>query len=518
VNEMVILNGGLGDASSCAGRSWPAPFIQKRDIKACRPLMTYYNVPCTAEVIECLLFRKEKFLDKQRQLRALSGQRPAGVDERMRWLKSMASLIDGALDDTNLLNVWMIGGTPPTDYNTKAALASLPGDLWANGNAFVNTMLRSAVDRGYPCVIFPAGFGFVGDEPAVMGDGSVRPFAYFPMYHRATDFVQDVRGRPRAPVVVTPGTSGVRGLRGLGFGDGPGGAVDPRSLSLTARAAAGTAGAPGTTAAVRRAMQTKGWFLNPFSLAPEILAEHLRQHPGTGLVVGSIRVLTDAERTFWTNLGATPRTDTRDGVRQDGWMQLMVPAAGDIMDYYAAVARDIQETAFEVFVLYGMEKWAQNLMIWAQNGRVQMPVQQFVDTIRTINTARLRATSGAFFGVSAGLASAVNPVAGAVMQILGTAADALVAAVGAGVGGWNCPLPLTRRSASGDCDFTHILGPGALEQSERQRGGMVEYFTTPHPAPSAPSTTSSSKPSTTLILGGVALVAALGIGYVLLSE
>ena len=166
-----------------------------------------------------------------------------------------------------------------------------------------------------------------------------------------------------------------------------------------------------------------------------------------------------------------------------------------------------------------MEKWAQNLMVWAQNGRIQMPAQVFVDAVRAINTARLRATSGAFFGVTAGLANAANPVAGIVMQIAGTAVDALVAAVGAGVGGWNCPLPLTRRSASGDCDFTNVLGPTALDQAERQRGGMVDYFTTPQPTPPSPSSSSSSSGSISKpLIIGVAILASLGLGYVLLSE
>ena len=132
--------------------------------------------------------------------------------------------------------------------------------------------------------------------------------------------------------------------------------------------------------------------------------------------------------------------------------------------------------------------------------------------------ARARATTGIGFALAAPVFSAANPVAGIVVQALGLLADAAIAIGGAAVGGWRCPEPLTIRSATGDCDFSQLLGTDAQANVARQREGIERYYgggaTSDEQRTDNPSSDAWQKPA--LIAGGVALAAAAA--YLLLED
>jgi hypothetical protein len=198
------------------------------------------------------------------------------------------------------------------------------------------------------------------------------------------------------------------------------------------------------------------------------------------------------------------------------------PSVQVILDLWAALGRDMLVTPFELFVLTGVQRWADVMQAWGATGTLNQDGAQFARLARDAATAAAHtATSAAVntgVGIAAASATAVNPIAGAVVGVVGAAISALNELLfilgAAAVGGWKCPPPLLRTMAGGACDFSAILG--ASGQGSTNVATAVARLSNyaASSAAQAPLTTSSSPASSTqkvlLIGGGAALALALG--------
>jgi hypothetical protein len=469
--------------------------------------MARYNLPCDEATVNCILFPKDLFQGVQSNLRRMVNTRPGTVEARIRWIRNIIGQIRAALAHTNIIDTWLLGDWAPIDIlnepSSRQKINTLDSALWTRGHEAAWSLSRKAADdpRSPRSTVFwpltsPAsdgGQGFTRYDPFAAFSGSPTdaygyvvspsrraPVRFF-MFHAPYDFI--------APVA-----SGVSGARGLGIMEASGsGRPTLDNLAISSR--------------VRQALAAENFNLKmPAGDYPEyyaaqeyILRKHFLLHSGAELV--------PAYQVY-------PPSSPKVGQRFTHFQ----PSAEYLMNYYAAIANDIIDTPYEIYVLWGLQKWAENLAVWSQRGRINISTDQIVSFAREVSTARTRVFSAGGFAIGAGIASAINPIAGAVLMALGTLSDLLFREAGA-VGYWNCPYPLTRRSAAGDCDFGTVIGPDALERAREQREGIEQLMSDrllAPPPPPPPAETRAGVPPILLVGGGLAVAAALG--YYLLKE
>lgn len=452
--------------------------------------MVYYSEePCNEQTVNCLLFPKDLFTAVQRQLRTHIATRPPGARERLAWMRRTIDLIRQALSHTNILDTWLLGDWAPTDIENvtgnRKPIRTLDPGLWPRAGEAVFSLSRRSVQATpaqgivyFPLTSFKHYAPWVGYNGAVLDQYGYLPSGELFLFHQPEDFRLPVGG-------------GVAGLAGLGNNPlaATGAARMPQLyqnyLSPQVRAALVADGVD-----LGRVYEPAAWNV----VREQALTHHVRLHTGD---------LVSAE---------SRSADGRSIVKA-----VLQPSATHMMNYYAALANDVLETPYEVYILWGMQQWAENLAVWSQRGRINVSSEQIMGLAREITTARNRVYAQGGFMIATSLMSMANPIFGAVMQALSLISDLLIKDFGA-VGFWNCPYPLTRRSAGGDCDYGTVIGPEALERAARQREGMTAYFTPP-PAPSVDeggSDTASSSISPLVVGGGV--IAALAAVYYLLQE
>jgi hypothetical protein len=495
----------------------PAHRLQSEDLQTCRPFMETYNVPCDANTINCVLFRKESFEANKGRIRAhlATKSRQTSAEAQYTWMNELCTLIDKTIHDTNIRPVWLFGGPVSVDYNRNTILPYLPAGLWDRTRAFLSGLSREAAadDSCLPIVAFPCGL---------------------PIYHNPRAFTANVSGcrRGTAGEGGSGGSASALGTRGLG-------AVPPRyywapvpqpvdpavlifpvggrqnvySTRTSTRCPLTSAMPPG----LRRSLLARfpGMRVDDERVIGvdwrEFSVLYLRAMVGSGLGTGTFPFKARAggdTRDYWRNLGARINLD-RDGLE---YVTVAMPKALTWMAYYEALANDILAVPFEAYVLFGLEQWAGNMQVWA--ARLGLNPEDFRGLVIRAHEAQSRAMVGAGFAITAQLFSAANPIAGMVVQALGLVVDLVQALGGVAVGGWQCPTPLTIRSASGDCDFSQLLGPEAAERMGRQQSGVQLYFGQDNEGADEASTAISSIPKPVLI-GGALLVAGAAAYFLL---
>lgn len=503
----ITMRGGLRGLGACAPARGER--LQTQDLNTCRPYMETYNVPCDANTINCVLFRKESFETNRNRIRAHLGRKPSsGAEAQYTWMNELCSLIDAAIYDTNIRPVWLFGGPISTDYNAGTILPYLPEPLWSRTRAFLTTLQISAAADGscLPMVAFPCGL---------------------PLYHDPRAFTTNVGGcrRPSVSSEGSGATAQAVGTRGLGarpryffapVGPGTAAPVGGRTHQFGEARTDWCGFNAALVTEVRRQLRAKypGRVPTMGTDVPEkgrdVAILHLRAAPGEGLARGSFPLFDrSTERaSYWRNLGGPIQRD-RDGLE---YVAVAMPKALTWMRYYETLAQDILATPFEVYVLYGLEQWASIMQVWA--GRLNLAPEKFRDIVIQSREAQSRATTGVGFAIAAQVFTAANPIAGLVVQALGLVVDLMQALGGVAVGGWQCPTPLTVRSAQGDCDFSQLLGPDAVDRMERQRSGVEDYFDTSQRDESI--TRESPKIPKAVWVGG-GLLAAGALAYYLLT-
>lgn len=468
-------------------REWePQAIEQEQNLDTCHPRMRYYNAPCTRQTMECLLFTKDKYERRRADLRELVRESPSTGKQRLSWCQRAVSLIDQALDATNIRGPFLLGGPVPVDYDElQTQTPTLPASIWPNANAFLSRLSREAVDQRTPAMIFP---------PQTYGWG---PMATVHTYHDWRDYAVSLEGAARPRASGSGGSARVVGTRGLGLSPAPKWrGMEALPLPRDVRRRVMDEGVP------RERDRPNAGDLR------KILETYFEMHNAGASKIGYFKPR-PADRSagqLLSELGAPARRLRVGGEIEEGWFRVSVPSAQQWEDYYRAIIADLLATPYEVWVLYGIEQWSLNMETWASRGRLALPPDQFRDTAVAASRARQAAIAGAGFSVGTSLLAATNPVAGALAVAASQAITILLGEAGA-VGGWYCPTPLTLRSASGDCDFTKLLGDEEGRWRERA-GDVSSYF--------GPDLSQETEPSTSVtpyILGGVAVLGVAGIAY-----
>ena len=106
------------------------PAYPRPDRNRCaEPWIAIYDVPCTDEAVECLLFRKRHYLWRQSRLLALLHRRPAPSASpvaKLNWCSDVLELVLALADDTNLQRSFLRGYDVPDIFaRTRAALGRM---------------------------------------------------------------------------------------------------------------------------------------------------------------------------------------------------------------------------------------------------------------------------------------------------------------------------------------------------------------------------------------------------------
>lgn len=502
-------------------RLYPAVRIPT-NIHTCQEESVYYNAPCTAETIDCLLFRKASFMRYQQGLRGLLAVQPTATSSaavKDAWCRSIVLGVETALDDTNIRSGWLLGHSMPVGPSPeeRSHPGSLPAALWPRTRAFVQGLHREAFNLGSPVVMFPPETYVQTNRPGAnyhTPNGETR-------YHNPGDFVVDVSG------VVRSASGGTREVRGAG--DRVGAMSEPRQPP---RSACGVPGAPYQPApdnrrvgdktpmswATRRALEQEGVQLNPYwpahfaGIAPRVRRASFEE-TGSELPLVSFK-----GGEYLSRYGLRAHDALAHCEVTSGWYTTRGVNAAALLGYYVSLAQDVVAMSFEMYVLYGVEMWASNMAVWAQRGYLALPAADFVELAREAAVMRPVALAGGAWSMGASLISAINPLAGMIVGLVPLLLDVLAAAGAMAVGGWQCPYPLTRRSASGDCDFTVLLGAAAQERARKQREGMEDYFSGATGEDLAARRDALGKSGGGLVpwlIGAGGLVGGLGLAYLL---
>lgn len=527
--------------SVCSARRWPAPRIFRTCLSNCMPAETcsgagglstgqilVYPVSCSsdnpgaaAEIIDCLLFQKWKWLQLLPQLAAVSAVRPPAVtadeanatinlirdstvyktvlqlildggdlatwkrlnptvvamspqiDEvanRIRqlfakakacvdWCARVWTLVDQMLDATNINAQWLLGGLTPTGpADWTSRTRSADPTMFPSFNASLVNLPRPGSRIGWPVL----NYGRAGSGLSIGDLDKVLP-PFWP-----ADYSMD-KANPSAAATDWPLV--LRGLLG----------------PMPARSTGGMSARP-----------------NPeWERALGRYAKAYMMFVGTAASTGTIKIGTTDELVYFAPV------DT-------------------IMQVWQALARDLVTLPYENFVLGGVQRWATNMSLWAQAGLINRDPATFGSIAQAAITTQSRIATGLAISTAGGtataVATAVNPVAGAVVGVivaaLGALTDLLFQLGVAAVGGWHCPQPLVRRSAGGACDFTQILGPGGVERVAAQVENVTAHAqATAQAALDAQAQQAADARARALkpwLIGGAAALA-VGAGYYLLK-
>lgn len=391
------------------------------------------------------------------RIRQLFAKAKACVD----WCAQVSTLVDQMLDATNINNQWLLGGlTPvgPNDWTSRTRSAD--SSMFPSFNAVLSNLVRPDRKIAFPVINYGRGTAAVGLS---IGDLSKVLPPFWP-----ADFSM-LKADPSTSPTDWPLT--VRGL------------LEP----MPARSTGGMTAAP---------------------------------NPEWEKALGRY------SKAYVMFLGASQSTGT---IRTAGVDELAYFQSFDtIMQLWQALVRDMVTLPYENFVLGGIQHWASNMTAWSQAGYLNRApgefasiAQQAITTQSRISTGLAISTAG---GTAAAVATAVNPVAGAVVAVvvaaLGAITDLLFQLGAAAVGGWHCPQPLVRRSAGGACDFSQIMGPGAVERVAAQARNVAAHAQATAQAAvdqaNAQRAAEARRKMTPWLVGG-SLVAALGAGYYLLK-
>lgn len=442
---------------ACGGRTYAAPLVRRGDIRTCTPTQELYDLACTSDVVNCLLFRKQAFLAKKNELRALLAQAPAiaeaatavapsvtfqapdpaswgrrvqAAQSKLSWCRRVVQLVEDALADTNIQPAWLLGGDIPTRPDRLTHTATLPPALWAATYSLVADMYRAARAQR-------VGVLDVGRADATQRIQYSNFRVGIPTFWAGQDFEAPLGPVDRSvPIIVTPG--GTRGIAGV-----------PNVWSGMR--------IPDVVQLAYFHFQSGVNYNALLDVRHHVVSAAVAAQNQEALIV-NYWVYCTGRAFYMSHPGQLSREALRV-LREDP--AHAVPGTDWLIAYCKALIQDVLVQPFEVYVLYGLEQWAGNMAVWAQNGYIDVPVERFrqmaeqVISLRGSGQFRLAVTSAT--GLVAGVASAVNPVAGAAIAAVGLVINLLLDKFGA-IGGWYCPLPLTLRSATGACDFSRVVG------------------------------------------------------------
>lgn len=531
--------------ASCASRSWPAPKVYRICLGNCMPAescaaaganglssgeLLVYPISCSsddpgaaAQIIDCLLFQKWRWEQIKPQLAAVAASRPAPVTAEeanafvnavrdsvtfrtvvqlvldgsdvetwkrlnpaltvfysqidqvaaqarqlfarakacVDWCASVHDLLDSMFDATNIRVEWLLGGLAPlgpADYTSRARSAD--PSIFPGFNAALVNLSQPGRKTAWPRIGYGAGSAAVGQPMGSLGK-VIPPFwpADFGMY------------------LASPSNA-------------------PTDWPLNLRAILGPM--PARSLGGASAQRNPEW-----EAAFTRYSKLYMMLEGSSWVTGTLHTATADELAYY-------------------------PSLSIIMDVWQALARDALTLPYENFVLGGIQRWSANMTSWAQAGLVNKSPSEFAAVAQAAITTQSRIATGLAISTAGGTATAVatgvNPVAGAVVGVvvaaLAAITDLLFQLGAAAVGGWHCPQPLVRRSAGGACDFSQIMGPGAVERVADQARNVASHAQATAAADLLDAQQRAAdarrKAMMPWLIGGVAALAA-GAGYYLLK-
>lgn len=412
---------------ACGGESGDVQFYVHKD---CTPEVVLYETPCSAEMIECAMFRRPEYGRGQARLRTLLRSRPAAKasgDTKYNWCVDVLTQVSRTLDATNIPSVFLAEAardTQLTPQETAAVTAEIEGNpglgrggqLFPRARAFIRNQQRlrdrnAHADR--TVVLAPLVPTFGGDFRSTARsmrprNGAVAPYALTGAWFFGLGEVTSVgpAGYEEDPAFWTPHTM-EQGLNASGAG-----------------------------------VDAQAWF---------------RAHPGPGVA------RLDPPPACTTN-NYDGSTYCTPGTSCAGYGCPNVMGGSMTVELCSRYALDVINTPMDTFIGMGIAAWVKHLGPFIRNGQIEVPAEMQDE----IDALRWRALWAAMTGkvvqwisMATGLLAAIGvslsvPVAGYVAAALLVVGIVFSFIFGAS---HSCPkLPL-KRVITGEADCAPIMDP-----------------------------------------------------------
>jgi len=391
---------------SCPDYGFPRVPASNRPNRCVEPWIAVYDAECTPQAIECLLFRRRHYAWRQTRLVALLHRRPpadAAAVAKYEWCAEIVRLVIDLADDTNVAHHFLSG------FGVE--------DHFSHTRAHVQSLLPGFNGRVVP-TIYPE-LWFTGH-----GDESVAPnrpvIGYYVLGH-----LEGIDHWRSAYLVMPPGRTGsimlehVRAAHAL---------ERPRPIPNRWRRGSGVGGgtpSPIDRAALRAALtQGRGVSARDLSIALFATAPDDFQ-------VGSIERATGGAPCL-----AGPAD--RECFHYERF-PVAIAGAKATMDLLEAHARDWIETPFDVVLNRGYRRYLTYLTPYAEAGTLGLTPEELLEQTLVAERLEAQAMSDTAFGVVAGVATAINPIIGGIIALIGAAIHMLLEFVPLASGDGDCP-------------------------------------------------------------------------------
>lgn len=471
---------------SCPDYGFPS--VPRADRNRCaEPWIATYDVPCTPEAVDCLLFRRRHYAWRQTRLLALIHRRPAldaSAASKVDWCGEVLRLVIDMADDTNVARPFLTGfGIPDHLERTRAHLRALRPtyqgqpvplmypELWLTGRGD-ETIAASQPVLGYYVLAPIAGVDTARSAYLVMPGGRTRSLmAEHVLAAHALEWPRPIPTRWRAIAGVTLPAIDLASVRAAMT---QGRAVSARDLSVALFATAPTDYLVGS---VERATGSAPCLAGPADRA----CFHYEHFP------------------------------------------VAIAGAQATMDLLEAHARDWIEAPFDRLLNQGFQRYLTYLKPFAESGQLGLePEELRAHAERAARDAAIAGVSTTTGTVAAAVTPipVVGPIVGAVVAVLGAVLSMLLEVLPIATGDGTCPQLGFRRMLSdpecavprpqGNTNIAALLTAYRTQVAFGPAGGAGEPAEEPAPARSREAQ-SGGLPVLPL-LGGAALLA-LGLAY-----
>ncbi|MFK7990887.1 MAG: hypothetical protein AB8I08_33010 [Sandaracinaceae bacterium] len=410
-------------APTCPDYGFPS--LPSSADRCAEPWIEVYDAPCTAETIQCLLFRKPAYEWRQHRLAGVLARRPddaASAEGKYDWCVEVLELLAQLADDTNVSHRFLSGGDVPSHLTrTRALLESLRPML-----------------NGTPVpIMFP--------EVWRTGTGSEA----IPPRHSALGFhVLSLLSSER----VTP-------ARGAYLWQ----PVSPQHRKAIAGQVSLEAPRPVRRGLADRELSARALTLDIFREAPgahDFLVARVERPTGRApcLFVGPF------DRECWNYER----------------FSVAIAGAGVTMDLLEAAAHDWIAADFNRLVDQGFIRYATYLTPYAERGQLAMDADELREHIITTTRRQAQGAVGAVGGVVGAVAAAV-PVVGAVVAVVAAVLALVLEFAPIAYGGGGCPaLGFRRMLTDTDCAVPNPQGnPNVAALLAEYRNDVVQPSSTP---------------------------------------
>ncbi|MCB9565615.1 MAG: hypothetical protein H6710_00035 [Myxococcales bacterium] len=413
----------------CPDYGFPAYPRANRN-RCAEPWIAIYDVPCTDEAVECLLFRKRHYVWRQSRLLAFLHRRPASSDSALakyNWCSDVLQLVLDLADDTNLQRQFLSHYDVPDIFSrTRAVLAGMrPAkegralslmfpELWLTG-AGNELVPPSRSMLGYHVL------GYFDDVDAVRG-----AYLHMPDGRTTSVLLEHVRAahaavKPRPIPTAWPALGARGGVRGEG------GAAPPTAATSSiarAQAAGRNVTARDLSLAIIEAAPRPGQFLS-----------------------GAVERAT----------GGAPCLSgpaSRDCFTYE-WMPVAIAGAEWTMDLLAAHAEDWLAAPYDAVLNAGFQRYLAYLQPYAERGTLALSPEELAAQAEEAARREAQAWTGTTLATVAGVAALMGPVgqvAAAIIAVIGAILQVLLEVLPLARGDGDCPVLGFRRTIpDGDC-------------------------------------------------------------------